>query len=87
MAYRVEVHRAAQKQILAFPKESQVEIVLAVDLLEEDPRPSGCKKLRGTDLWRVRAGRYRIIYFLDDREQAVIVAKVAMRQEDTYKGI
>ena len=34
-----------------------------IEALANEPRPIGCKKLRGAkDLWRVRIGDYRIVY-------------------------
>ena len=87
MTYRVEIHRAAQKQLLSFPREAQTEIARAVDELEDNARPAGCKKLRETGLWRVRAGRYRIIYVIDDEAKVVTVVKVAIRREGTYRGL
>ena len=87
MAYKVRVYRAAQKQLLSFPREPQVEIAKAIDELEDNPRPAGCKKLRETGLWRVRAGRYRIVYIIDDKDEVVTVAKVAIRREDTYRRV
>lgn len=87
MTYRVEIHRAAQKQLLSFPREAQVEIAKAIDELENNARPAGCRKLRETGLWRVRAGRYRMVYVIDDEAKVVTVVKVAIRREDTYKGL
>lgn len=87
MAYKVEIHGAAQKQLLSFPKEIQSRIALAIDGLANTPRPEGCKKLRETGLWRLRAGRYRIIYSIEDDAQLIRVVKVAIRREDTYKGL
>ncbi len=87
MTYRIEIIRAAQKQMLSLPREAQVEIARGIDRLANAPRPSGCKKLRGTDLWRLRLGRYRAVYFIDDEARLVIVLKVAPRREDTYQGL
>ena len=87
MAYRVEIHRTAQKQLLSFPGEAQVEIARVIDDLEINARPAGCKKLRETGLWRIRAGRYRIIYVIDDEAKVVTVVKVAIRREGTYRGL
>ena len=87
MTYRVEIHHAAQKQLVSFPRETQVEIARAIDELEGNARPAGCKKLRETGLWRVRAGRYRIIYVIDDEAKVVTVVKVAIRREGTYRGL
>jgi len=85
LAYRVEIQRAAQKQLLSFSREAQVEIAKAIDDLENNARPAGCRKLGETGLWRVRAGRYRVVYVIDDEAKVVTVVKVAIRREDTYR--
>lgn len=87
MAYRVEIHRTAQKQMLSLPKEAQVEIAAAIDRFNETPRPAGCKKLRETGLWRTRVGRYRVVYTIDEDARLLTIVKVAIRREDTYKGL
>jgi mRNA interferase RelE/StbE len=87
LTYRIEITRAAQKQMLSLPRDVQIEIARAVDRLANAPRPSGCKKLRGTDLWRLRVGRYRIVYVIDEQARLVLVVKIAPRREDTYQGL
>ncbi|MFC1976885.1 type II toxin-antitoxin system RelE/ParE family toxin [Chloroflexota bacterium] len=87
MTYRIEIIRTAQKQMLSLPRQAQVEIARAIDRLANAPRPSGCKKLRGTDLWRLKLGRYRVVYVIDDEDGLVIVVKVAPRREDTYQSL
>jgi mRNA interferase RelE/StbE len=86
LAYRVVIIRTAQKQILALAGAAQMEIALSIDSLLSNPRPPGCKKLRGTALWRLRTGQY-IIYAIDDKAHLVTVLKVAVRREDTYLGL
>jgi mRNA interferase RelE/StbE len=49
--------------------------------LEHDPRPPGCKKLRGRDAWRIRIGDYRAIYEIDDGRLIVTVITVGHRRE------
>jgi mRNA interferase RelE/StbE len=87
LAYRVEIHRVAQRQILALPGEAQIEVASTIDNLMNNSRPSGCKKLRETGLWRIRMGRYRVVYVIDDKAELITVVKVAIRREDTYKGV
>ena len=79
--------RTAQKQILALHGAAQLEIAQSIDSLVSDPRPAGCKKLRGTVLWRLRIGQYRVIYAIDDKARLATVLKVAIRREDTYQGL
>ena len=87
MVYRIEIISTAQKQILSLPRQAQVEIAQAIDCLANYPRPSRCKKLRGAELWRLRLGRYRVVYTIDDKASLVTVIKVAPRREDTYQGL
>jgi mRNA interferase RelE/StbE len=50
--------------------------------LEENPRPSGCKKLRGyKDLWRIRIGDWRVVYVIDDVKFRITITRVAHRRE------
>ena len=87
MAYRVEIIRAAQKQMLSLPRKVQLELVNSIDELADFPRPSHCKKLRGSDLWRLKTGRYRVVYSIDDDNKQITILKVALRNEDTYRGV
>jgi mRNA interferase RelE/StbE len=87
LAYKIQINRAAQKQMLDVPVKIRLEIVRMIDHLGTTPRPAGCKKLRGTELWRVKQGQYRVVYFIDDGVRQITVLKVARRREDTYKGI
>ena len=83
----MKIHRAAQKHLLSFPREAQKGIAKAIDELEDNVRPAGCKKLRETGLWRVRIGRHRVVYMIDDEDKVVTVVKVAIRREGTYRGL
>ena len=85
MSYSIEWLRSARKEIDAIPARTAVRIVEAVGRLAEDPRPAGCKKLKGhDDLWRIRIGSYRVIYFIGDAIRLVRVEKVSDRK-DAYR--
>lgn len=50
--------------------------------LARDPRPAGCRKLRGaTDLWRLRVGSFRVIYQVDDRGGVVEIRAIGDRKD------
>ncbi|MBI2152691.1 MAG: type II toxin-antitoxin system RelE/ParE family toxin [Candidatus Rokubacteria bacterium] len=55
----------------------------AIRSLASSPRPQGAKKLE-SDLYRIRIGRYRVVYSVDDRAREIIILKVAKRDERTY---
>ena len=80
MIYTIFVERYAQKQLM---KLSMVEIPVikqAIASLADNPRPTGCKKLKGEPAWRIRVGNYRVIYEIYDDKVIVIVITVGHRK-------
>ena len=55
-----------------------------IEALAADPRPPGCEKLTGQQRYRLRQGRYRILYSIQDDELTVWVVKVGHRK-DIYR--
>jgi mRNA interferase RelE/StbE len=49
--------------------------------LADDPRPKGCKKLKGRDGYRIRTGNYRIIYEIFDTELLIDVIAIGHRKD------
>ena len=50
--------------------------------LADDPRPPGCRKLKGyKDQWRVRVGDWRMVYIIDDAARLVSIMRIAHRRE------
>lgn len=83
--YRVEVSATAERQIRKLGREDQIRVVRVIQQLVADPRPRGCRKLSGhDDVFRVRVGRFRILYSVEDRRLVVIVLKVGDRR-DVYR--
>ena len=52
--------------------------------LSDRPRPPGCEKLTGHDLFRVRQGTYRILYEVKDDDLTMIIFKIGHRR-DVYR--
>lgn len=77
--YRIVVTRPAQKQLLRLPKEATDRLQTAIDALAHDPRPSGVKKLKGREGYRIRVGDYRVLYSIFDAVLLVEVVKVGQR--------
>lgn len=84
--YRVVISRGAEKDLEKLSKKVLLPVSHAIDSLEENPRPAGCKKLKGIteNLWRIRVGDYRIIYAIADEIRIVDVRKVGHRK-DVYE--
>ncbi len=84
--YRLLIKASAVKEIEALAaKQDRRRIVAHIQSLAPDPRPHGCEKLAGyNDRFRVRQGRYRIIYLIDDSRREVTIFKVGHRK-DVYR--
>ena len=54
--------------------------------LADEPRARQSVKLSGS-MYRLRVGPFRIIYAVFDRDQLVLVGKIARREKDTYDGL
>ena len=83
-SYKLYIKPSAVKEIESLPKKDRIRVVQKIQGLTVDPRPPGCEKLTGDDKYRVRQGRYRIVYSIKDDELIVIVVKVGHRK-DIYK--
>ena len=83
--YSIFIKPSAVKELEAIPvKKDRRRIVERIRKLAEDPRPVGCKKLSGQDRYRIRQGRYRILYSIEDQDLVVSVVKVTHRK-DVYR--
>ena len=82
MTHRVEVAPAAARQLRKLDPSARRRVQAAIELLADQPRPSGATKLAGGDgEWRVRTGDLRIVYEIHDRVLLVLVVAVGHRRE------
>jgi mRNA interferase RelE/StbE len=85
-SYSVLIKPSAAKEIEAVDqKRDRQRIVASILALAEEPRPVGCEKLAGRDdRYRIRVGRFRIVYSIADAELVVLGVRVADRK-DVYR--
>lgn len=82
MTYRVELSPAAARQLRKLDPSARQRVQAAIELLAQEPRPPGAKKLvGGAGEWRVRTGDYRIVYEMDDGVLLILVLAVGHRRE------
>ncbi len=82
MTHRVEIAPAALRQLRKLDPPARRRVQAAIELLKEEPRPSGAKKLVGGEgEWRVRTGDYRIVYEIRDDVLLVLVVSGGHRRE------
>jgi len=79
-AYKVYFKASVEKDFTTIPKKDVKRILKRINALTENPRPWGCEKLTGQDRYRLRQGRYRIVYSIQDDGLIVWVVKVGHRK-------
>jgi len=81
--YSVAIRTSAIKELESVaPKRERQRIVRRIAALADEPRPRGCEKLASEeDRYRVRQGRYRIVYAVDDAALLIDVVKIGHRKE------
>jgi mRNA interferase RelE/StbE len=89
--YRIEVSPAAYREFVKLKdiikRQDYERLRNALKQLAQEPRPEGVRKIRGVEnTYRIRVGRYRIIYNLRDNEKLVLLLQIVRRSETTYRS-
>ncbi len=79
-AWAVYYHRDLEKEIRRLPRPHVSQILTAIETLAENPQPDGCKKIKGSNLWRIRVGVYRILYSIDEENRTVSTYRIGHRK-------
>lgn len=76
------MERNAEKDFRRLPKEIQRKIILIISELKNNSRPLNVKKLLGSEnYYRIRAGDYRIVYEINDKNKTVNIFRIRHRKE------
>ena len=79
--YKIFIEKAVYKQLKNIPLRDYQNVMVSIASLAENPRPPGCKKLRGRPGYRIREGNYRIIYEISDKILTITVIDAGDRKE------
>jgi mRNA interferase RelE/StbE len=82
--YEIYFKESVWKDVKKIPKKDLHNILKRIEDLTENPRPFGCEKLTGQDRYRLRRGKYRIIYSIRDTELVIWFVKLGHRK-DVYR--
>jgi mRNA interferase RelE/StbE len=86
-AYSLRIKPSAAREIEDIGSRSdRRRVVERIERLASEPRSRGCVKLAREGYYRIRQGRYRIVYEIRDAELVVLVIRVGDRR-DVYRGI
>ena len=80
-SYRLLIKPSAVKDIETLPKKNRRRLVAKIQTFTGNPRPQGCEKLSGHELYRLRQGNYRILYAIQDVDLVIVVIKVGHPRE------
>ncbi len=78
--YRVEFKPAARKSLLSLTQSDRLKIAAAIELLAENPLPRKSLKLTSRDGYRVRIGKYRIIYTFNAHKLIILIIDIGHRK-------
>jgi mRNA interferase RelE/StbE len=82
--YNVLLKPSAVKYVNGLPSSDAERILRVLRNLEKDPRPPGCLKLTTEEGYRIRIGRYRVLYEVNDRRKLVVIYRIKHRK-DVYR--
>lgn len=82
VGYRIIIERSAWRQLMKLDEKTQDKVADAIYALEKEPRPSGCKKLKGAPFsYRVRVGDFRVLYEIHDEVLVILVVVIGDRKD------
>jgi mRNA interferase RelE/StbE len=82
--YNIYFRESVEKDFTTIPRKDIEKILHRIEMLAENPRPSSCEKLTGQERYRVRQGRYRIVYSIQDKALTIWIVKIGHRK-DVYR--
>lgn len=84
-AHAIQFKPLALRQLEKLPRDVQKRLATKIEGLRNDPFPPGCKKMVSVvDVWRIRAGDYRVVYQVHRGVLLVLVLTVGHRK-DVYR--
>ena len=82
--FEIYFKESVWKDVRKIPTKNLQHILQRIKSLAIDPRPHGCEKLTGQERYRLRQGKYRIVYSIQENELTVWIVKIGHRK-DIYR--
>ncbi len=84
-SFEIRFKHSAEADLKKIDRQFLPKILAGVETLSNNPFPSGCRKITGSESsFRVRAGDYRIIYQVDSDQKEIVIFHIRHRK-DAYK--
>ena len=86
MSYQIELVPEARSEIKALPGYDRARAIELIEALADHPRPLRAWELRAElNLYRIwLAGRWRIAYQIDDRNERIIILRLRRKERIDY---
>ncbi len=81
MKWTLRITRSAQKEMSALEQDTFERIDRAILKLRTDPHCRGARKLKGFEGYRLRVGKYRVLYDINKKDRTVTIYSVRHRRE------
>ncbi|WP_456324618.1 type II toxin-antitoxin system RelE family toxin [Desulfonauticus submarinus] len=79
--YKIEWKHSARKELKKIKKSDISKIIQAVENLSLNPYPPGTRKLHGCEqLYRIRIGKYRIVYSINNKILLIEIIRIGHRK-------
>jgi mRNA-degrading endonuclease RelE of RelBE toxin-antitoxin system len=89
VSYRIEVTPSARQEIRTLPAYVRAQALHLIDELATNPRPARAKELQDRQsVFRIwLAGRWRIVYAVDDESVVVLILRVRRKDDIDYPTV
>ncbi len=81
-SYEIKISSSAEKSLKKIPKEDLPRVIETISSLAANPFLTGSFKIKGEEnTYRVRRGKYRIIYEVQGKLLLILVLKIGHRKD------
>jgi mRNA-degrading endonuclease RelE of RelBE toxin-antitoxin system len=89
VSYQIDLAEDARREVKTLPAYVRAQALNLFRELANTPRPDRSRELRGKPgIYRIwLAKTWRIVYFIDDENQVIIILRVRHKDEIDYPGI
>ena len=79
--YLIEFLSSAAKEFRKLSLEVKHSLVDPINSLGINPYSYKSKKLANSDLYRIRVGDYRVVYYTNDKHKIVVITKIGIEKK------
>jgi len=81
VAYKILLKPSAAKDLNRLPDKEVEKLLSHIKSLSNEPRPIGVQKLSNEEGYRIRSGKYRILFEIEDKLQTILFYRIKHRKE------